>query len=340
MTKFAKVAKGGTEAVPPVWLLRQAGRYLPEYRAIREQVGGFLELCHSPKLAAEVTMQPMRRFDFDAAIIFSDILIVPEAMGQGVRFEQGEGPVLEPLDAIGIGRLDVAGSVGRLSDVYEAIERVRSELGSDKSLVGFCGSAWTVASYMIGGRGSSDQAAVRLFALAEPQAFGLLMDKIIAVSAAHLVAQIKAGCDAVQLFESWAGNLDEEAFARNVIEPNRRIVSAVHAAMPGVPVIGFARGAGPLLAEFVRQTGVDVVGLDHMMPISYANKVLADGVPVQGNLDPLRLVAGGADMLKRVDAICEGFAGRPHIFNLGHGIVPQTPPEHVAQLVAHVRARG
>jgi uroporphyrinogen decarboxylase len=320
--------------------MRQAGRYLPEYRELRAQVGGFLELCYTPDLAAEVTLQPLRRFDLDAAILFSDILVVPDALGQEVRFETGEGPVLTPLTPTEIAKLDAAKVLEELAPVLEAIDRVKGGLSPEKTLIGFCGSPWTVATYMLGGRGSADQAAARLFALREPEAFAALIDVLVDASIAYLAAQFEAGADVVQLFESWAANLDEEAFAQYVIEPNRRIVAGLRENVPAAPVIGFPRGAASLLPAYAEGVGVDVVGLDQMVPVGFADAVLPRTVGVQGNLDSLRLVAGGAQMRKRAEAIIAGFAGRPHIFNLGHGIVPKTPIEHVAELIAIVRGQG
>jgi uroporphyrinogen decarboxylase len=317
--------------------MRQAGRYLPEYRQTRARVNGFLELCYRPDLAAEVTLQPLARFDLDAAIIFSDILVIPDALGQAVSFVEGLGPVLEPVDAGAIGLLKPERATGKLAPVLEAIARVRAALAGDKTLIGFCGSPWTVATYMIGGRGSPDQAAARLFALREPAAFGALIDILVEASIAYLAAQLRAGADVVQLFESWALNLDEPAFRDYVIEPNRRIVEGLRNAVPNAPVIGFPRGAAAMLGAYAEATRVDVVGLDFAIPPAFAADLLPPGLGVQGNLDPLRLVAGGAQMRERAETIITAFKGRPHIFNLGHGIVPETPIAHVAELVDMVK---
>jgi uroporphyrinogen decarboxylase len=321
----------------PIWIMRQAGRYLPEYREIRTRARDFLELCYTPELATEVTLQPLRRFDLDAAILFSDILVIPDALGQKVRFATGEGPLLEPLDAAGIDRLTPRSVVEHLAPVLETVRRVRAALALDKTLIGFCGSPWTVATYMIGGKGSSDQAAARLFALREPAAFARLLDVLVEASVAYLVAQFRAGADVVQLFESWALNLDERAFADWVIEPNKRIVEGVRAAIPNAPVIGFPRGAAAMIPAYVRQVGVNAVGFDYSTPLAYASGALPAGLTVQGNLDPLRLVAGGTQMESRAREIVEAFRNRPHIFNLGHGIVPETPISHVERLIAVVR---
>ncbi len=328
---------GQRQERPPAWIMRQAGRYLPEYREVRAKVGGFLELCYTPKYAAEVTLQPIRRFDLDAAILFSDILVVPDALGQQVRFETGEGPLLDPLNAETIGTLQPERVLERLAPVLETVRRVKAELSSEKTLIGFCGSPWTVATYMIGGRGSPDQAAARLFALREPAAFAQLIDILVDASIAYLVAQFEAGADVVQLFESWALNLDETAFAERVIEPNRKIVEGVRKAIPGAPIIGFPRGAAGMIPAYAEATKVNVVGLDYSMPVGFANRALPSELGVQGNLDPLRLVAGGAQMEDRARAIIAAFRGRPHIFNLGHGIVPETPIEHVSRLLEIIR---
>ena len=329
--------RGERQSRPPLWIMRQAGRYLPEYRAVREQAGTFLELCYTPELAAEVTLQPLRRFELDAAILFSDILVIPDALGQTVRFEQGEGPRLEPITPEGLGKLSPEGVIDHLDPVFATIRRVKAELPPDKTLIGFCGSPWTVATYMIAGRGSPDQAAARIFALTQPEAMARLIDMLVEASAAYLVAQFEAGADVVQLFESWAMNLDERQFAELVIEPNRRIIETVRAAIPGAPFIGFPRGGAGMVPAYVAGTGVNAVGLGTMMPLDFADRVLPAGLPVQGNLDPLRLVAGGAQMEARIEEIIAGFAGRPHIFNLGHGIVPETPIAHVERLVEIVR---
>jgi uroporphyrinogen decarboxylase len=317
--------------------MRQAGRYLPEYRAVRETVGSFLELCYTPALAAEVTLQPLRRFDLDAAILFSDILVIPDALGQEVRFETGEGPVLEPLTAESVAKLDPESLLERLAPVLEAVERVRTTLPADQTLIGFCGSPWTVATYMLGGRGSPDQAAARLFALRHPTAFAYLMDVLVQASATYLAAQMRAGADVVQLFESWALNLDEAQFRQYVIEPNRRLVAALRAEIPEAPVIGFPRGAAATLPAYAEATAVDMIGLDHTVPTGYADAALPETLGVQGNLDPLRLVAGGAQMDAAAEGMVAAFAGRPHVFNLGHGIVPETPVAHVVRLVELVK---
>lgn len=328
---------GKIQERPPIWIMRQAGRYLPEYRAIRQKADGFLNLCYTPKLAAEVTLQPLQRFDLDAAILFSDILVIPDGLGQKVGFETGEGPRLEPFEVESLSKLKVDRVLEKLAPVLETVERVRSQLAPEKTLIGFCGSPWTVATYMIAGKGSSDQAAARLFALEQPKAFAQLMDILVTASITYLVAQFKAGADVVQLFESWAMNLDEIAFEKYVIEPNRRIVEGVRAQISDAPIIGFPRGAAGMISKYVAKTGVNMVGLDYSMPLSFADEFLPKGLGVQGNLDPLRLAAGGEQMEARVLQILSAFKNRPHIFNLGHGIIPQTPVEHVARLVEIVK---
>ena len=328
---------GQVQERPPIWIMRQAGRYLPEYREVRAKVGNFLELCYSPRLAAEVTMQPLRRFALDAAILFSDILVVPDALGQKVRFEAGEGPLLEPLTVGGIANLQPETALERLAPMFETLRLVKSGLSGQTTLIGFCGSPWTVATYMIGGRGSSDQAAARLFALREPQAFSALIDVLIATSISYLAAQLQAGADVVQLFESWALNLDEVDFKAWVIEPNRRIVEGLRRLRPGAPVIGFPRGAAGMIGAYAQATAVDMIGLDYSMPLRFADEMLPVELGVQGNLDPLRLVVGGRQMEERARAIVAAFRGRPHVFNLGHGIVPETPIAHVERLIEIVK---
>lgn len=329
---------GEKQARPPIWIMRQAGRYLPEYRAIRTEAKNFLELCYTPDLATEVTLQPLRRFDLDAAILFSDILVIPDALGQAVRFEQGEGPVLDPVSVESIAGLGTnKDPLDHLAPVLETVRRLRAALAPEKTLIGFCGSPWTVATYMIGGRGSPDQAAARLFALRHPEAFAALLDILVDTSINYLVAQLQAGADVVQLFESWALNLDDAAFTSHVIAPNRRIVDGVRARVPNAPIIGFPRGAAGNLAHYAADTGVHALGLDYATPLEFAASNLPASLPVQGNLDPLRLVAGGEQLDRRVDAIIAAFADRPHIFNLGHGIVPETPIAHVERLVNRVK---
>lgn len=329
---------GNTATPPPIWLMRQAGRYLPEYRTLRETAGSFLDLCYNPAFAAEVTLQPIRRFGFDAAIVFSDILVVPDAFDRGLTFVHGEGPRLDPIDAAGIAALDVSPVRERLAPVFETIRQVRAALDADKSLIGFCGAPWTVATYMVAGRSTPDQAPARLMAATEPEVFQDLIDTLVEASVISLLGQIEAGADVVQIFDSWAGILNEHDFDRWSIAPTVEIVRRVRAAAPDVRIIGFPKGAGFRIERYVAATGIDAVGIDWTVPFDVAAK-LQSQVTVQGNLDPLVLVAGGAALDRAIDAILEALGGGRFIFNLGHGIVPQTPIAHVEHLIARVRGR-
>jgi uroporphyrinogen decarboxylase len=323
---------------PPIWLMRQAGRYLPEYRTLREKAGDFLTLCFTPDLAAEVTLQPVRRFGFDAAILFSDILVIPHALGQAVRFAAGEGPQLDPIaDRQALMRLRLELDHALLAPVYETIRRVKASLAPEVALLGFCGAPWTVASYMIAGHGTPDQQPARMFAYGDPDAFAGLMDKLVDASAAYLVRQLQAGVDAVQIFDTWAGVLPAEEFARWCIGPAQRIVAKVRSHVPDAKVIGFPRGAGAGLLRYVEEVPVDAVGLDWMADPAFVRDQIQWRVPVQGNLDPLALLAGGPALDRSIDNILAAFSERPFIFNLGHGILPQTPIAHVEQMIARVR---
>jgi len=322
---------------PPIWLMRQAGRYLPEYREVRARAGSFLDLCYSPKLAAEVTLQPIRRFDFDAAILFSDILVVPDALGRDVRFVQGDGPQLEPITASDIADLDVVKARSGFSPVYETVAEVRQKLGAEKTLIGFCGAPWTVATYMIAGHGTPDQGPARLLAAREPETLDRLVDVLVSVSSDYLIGQLKAGADVVQIFDSWASVLDEVGFHRWCIRPTAAIVRQVRDAVPDAKFIGFPKGAGLMLPAYVEETGVDAVGLDWTVPLGFARDEIQSRVAVQGNLDPLVLLAGGSSLDIAVDRIMTTLGDGKFIFNLGHGIVPATPIEHVEQLVKRVR---
>lgn len=336
-----RVLAGERVDPPPIWLMRQAGRYLPEYRAVREQAGGFLELCFTPALAAEVTLQPVRRFDLDAAILFADILLVPYALGVDLRFEAGEGPRLAPVRTAGeAARLRPAEAVdAALAPVCETVRAVRSALPPDKALIGFAGAPWTVATYMVEGGSSRDFLATRRWAMADPEGFGQLIERIGEATIRYLSAQIVAGADAVQLFDSWAGVLAAEQLEPWVFAPTRRIVAELRRRHPAIPVIGFPRGIGAGLSAYVRATGVDAVGLDSSLDLAWAATVVPQGVALQGNLDPLWLEIGGPAMRRQVPEIVAAAAGRPHIFNLGHGIGKETPAEHVAALVSAVRGR-
>jgi uroporphyrinogen decarboxylase len=316
--------------------MRQAGRYLPEYRALRAEKGGFLELVHDSEAAAEVTVQPLRRFAFDGAILFSDILVIPHALGQRLWFEAGEGPRLAPplLDGAISGLVEAP---ELLSPVYETVRQVAAMLPPGVTLLGFAGSPWTVATYMVAGQGSKEQAAARRLALADPQAFGALIGAIEDATLTYLLGQIDAGVEAVQLFDSWAGSLSPQQFEAWAIAPTARLVAKLHAARPGVPVIGFPKGAGGKLAAYARETGADAIGLDETVDPVWANRELPVGLPVQGNLDPLLLIAGGPALDAGVDRVLAAFPDRPHVFNLGHGIQQDTPIPHVEALVARVR---
>ena len=330
------VLNGEIARRPPVWFMRQAGRYLPEYRALRADKGGFLDLVYDVEAAIEVTLQPLRRFDFDAAILFSDILVVPYAMGQHLWFEEGEGPRLSPkmLDAT-LESLQAAPE--RLEPIFRTVTGVKAQLSPDKALLGFAGSPWTVATYMIAGQGSREQAEARRLAYREPERVTALINAIAETTIGYLRAQIDSGADAVQLFDSWAGSLSPRQFEQLVIAPNAKIVAALKQSHPTTPVIGFPKGAGGKLATYARETGVDAIGVDETVDPEWAHAALPRHLPVQGNLDPLALVTGGQQLYDAVARILKAFAGRPHIFNLGHGIVPDTPLAHVQAVLAQVR---
>jgi uroporphyrinogen decarboxylase len=333
------VLRGEVRQPPPVWMMRQAGRYLPEYRALRAGKGGFLELVYDSGAAADVTVQPLRRFPLDAAILFSDILIVPYAMGQDLSFVAGEGPRLAPR--LADAALDALAAVpGRLAPIYETVGKVKALLAPETTLIGFAGSPWTVATYMIAGQGSREQSEARLFAYRDPPAMQALVDAIAATTVEYLCGQIDAGADTVQLFDSWAGSLAPSEFERWVIAPTARIAAAIKALRPGVPVIGFPKGAGGKLPAYARETGVDALGLDETVDPAWAHASLPGGMPVQGNLDPLMLLAGSEELEREMARIRTALAERPHIFNLGHGIVKETPIAHVDRLMAAVKAPG
>jgi len=334
------VLAGKHFAVPPVWIMRQAGRYLPEYRAIREKVPTFLDLCFTPELASEVTLQPIRRFDFDAAILFSDILVVPHGLGQTVRFLAGEGPRLTPvITADNIDQFSDKLNLVGLAPVFETIRLVRERLPAKVAFLGFCGAPWTVATYMIAGAGTADQAPARLMAYRDRETFGRLIETLVDASIDYLVAQFEAGVDAVQIFDTWAGVLPPEEIEAWCIEPTRKIVDGVRGRVGDARFIGFPRGAGTMLPLYAEQTGVDAVGLDWSIDRTFARDEVQSRVAVQGNLDPLALLAGGEALDRNIDAVLEAFAGRPFIFNLGHGILPETPIAHVEQMLKRVRGR-
>jgi uroporphyrinogen decarboxylase len=330
------VLRGERRDPAPMWLMRQAGRYLPEYRALRAQKGGFLELCYDSEAAAEVTLQPIRRFGFDGAILFSDILVIPHALGQDLWFEAGEGPRLAP-PLVDSALSALTAVPARLEPVYGTVRRVAAALPPTTTFLGFAGSPWTVATYMVAGQGSKDQSAARGMAYSDPVAFGAIITAIVDATVDYLSGQIAAGVHAVQLFESWAGSLSPAQFERWVIAPNAEIVARLRARHPDVPIIGFPKGAGGKLAAYARETNVDALGLDETVDPVWANSVLPKSLPVQGNLDPLALRTGGAALDQAVDTILAALADRPHIFNLGHGITPDVPVEHVAALIRRVR---
>lgn len=335
-----EVLKGKTHTPPPMWLMRQAGRYLPEYRETRKTAGSFLDLCYNPDFAVEVTLQPIRRFGFDASILFSDILVVPHALGRKLEFHEGRGPVMEPLPMDQVDRLNVDGFHEHLAPVYETVRRLRAELPAETTLLGFCGAPWTVATYMIAGHGTPDQAPARLATFRNPVEMGRLLDIVADRSAEYLIRQIEAGADAVQIFDSWSGVLDEAAFEFCCVAPVRKIVERVRAVHPDTPIIGFPKGAGALYDTYREKTGVTGLGLDWSVPLSQAQRLQKQGA-VQGNLDPLRLVAGGKALEEGIDRILEGLGDGPLIFNLGHGITPEAPIAHVEAMVKRVRsARG
>jgi uroporphyrinogen decarboxylase len=335
---FLEVLSGRRQPVPPIWMMRQAGRYLPEYRELRARAGGFLDLCFTPELAAEVTLQPIRRFNFDAAIIFSDILVIPYALGREVRFEAGEGPRLEPLDLPDkVETLARQADFGKLEPVYEALRRVRRDLDSRTALIGFCGAPWTVATYMVAGQGTPDQAPARMLAYRHPEAFAKIIDALVENSIHYLVGQLKAGADVLQIFDTWAGVLPPREFQRWSIEPTKRIVAGVRAKMPDAKIIGFPRGAGAQLPGYVEATGVDAVSIDWAAEPSLIRERVQSKVAIQGNLDPLALIAGGAALDRAIDDVLENYAKGRLIFNLGHGILPETPIAHVEQMIQRVR---
>jgi uroporphyrinogen decarboxylase len=336
--KFLATLGGAAQEIPPIWLMRQAGRYLPEYRQIRATAPTFLDFCYTPKLAVEATLQPIRRFGFDAAIVFSDILVVPDALGQKVDFESGEGPRLKPI----VSRADFAMlrdglDLARLEPVFETLGRVRASLPADVALIGFCGAPWTVASYMIAGRGTRDQAPARLFAYRNQALFQEIIARLVDASADYLIRQLRAGAQALQIFDSWAGVLPVAEFERWCLAPLAAIVARVRAAAPDAPIIAFPRGVGAALARLAPIEGLAAIGLDTAVAPAWAVATLPGHLALQGNLDPLALLAGGGGLDEGVDRIMADFSGSPHIFNLGHGILPETPIGHVEQLVKRVR---
>lgn len=336
---FLRALAGEETGRSPFWFMRQAGRYLPEYREVRATAGGFLELCYRPDFATEVTLQPIRRYGMDAAILFSDILVVPHALGQEVGFTAGEGPKLEPVrSAADLDRLSAARLHEALAPVYQTVSNLSQALPPEVSLIGFAGAPWTVATYMVEGGGSKEFAIVKKMMMEEPALFGRLIDLLVEATTAYLAQQVRHGAEVVQLFDSWAGALDEAAFEQWVIAPTARIVSSLRTLFPDLPVIGFPRGAGILYKKYAQETKVTGLSIDTSVPAAWAASELAPLAIVQGNLDPVSLVAGGEAMMSRARALRRTFGGRRHIFNLGHGILQTTPPEHVALLSDYLRS--
>ncbi len=331
--------QGQIEPRPPFWFMRQAGRYLPEYREIRKRVPSFLDLCYTPDLAAEVTLQPIRRFHPDGAILFSDILVIPDALGQSVRFTEGVGPQLEAIaSADDLTRLSAADTNSHLAPVFETVRRVKAELPEDVALLGFAGAPWTVATYMVEGGTSRDFAQTKLWARRDPDGFDRLLELLVTATSGYLVSQLDAGADAVQLFDTWASAVPADQFERCVIAPTRQIIANVRAAKPAAKFIGFPRGIGPAIKKYAAETGVDCVGIDSALSPAFAAEALQPGCAVQGNLDPMALLAGGEAMLAAAAAIVAALRDGPFIFNLGHGVVPQTPPQHVEALAEFLRS--
>lgn len=336
--KLLRAFKGRTNGAPPIWLMRQAGRFLPEYREVRKRARDFLDLCYSPEMAIEVTLQPLRRFPLDAAILFADILLIPHALGQEVAFEEGRGPVLTPIRSRGeLENLRVDGIDERLEPVYETVAGVARALPDGATLIGFAGAPWTVATYMVEGGGSPNHYHAKRWAYRDTEGFERLIDILVDATSHYLMRQVEAGAEVLQIFDSWAGSLPAPWFHRLCIEPTKEIVRRVKARHPGIMIIGFPRGAGPLYRDYVEQTGIDGIGIDYAVPAGWAAEELQDRVLVQGNLDPVVLVEGGEHLFRDAGRILNSLSGGPHIFNLGHGILPDTPPQHVAELCDFVR---
>ncbi len=331
------VLKGERRDPVPMWMMRQAGRYLPEYRALRADKGGFLDLVYDSDAAAEITLQPLKRFpELDAAILFSDILIVPFAIGQNLTFVAGEGPRLSPrLIESAIDKLQPYPA--RLDPIYETVRKVKGALDPTKTLIGFAGSPWTVATYMVAGQGSREQAETRRFAYSDPAGFAAIIERIETMTLDYLSAQVEAGAEALQLFDSWSGSLSPAQFEQWVIAPTARLVSGLRERHPDAPVVGFPKGAGGKIAAYARETKVNAIGIDETVDPVWAARELPAGLTVQGNLDPLALIAGGDALNAAVDTILDAFGDRPHIFNLGHGILQDTPIAHVEQLISRVK---
>lgn len=331
--RMIRALKKETLDRPPFWLMRQAGRYLPEYRETRANAGSFLDLCYNPKLAEEVTLQPLRRYNMDAAILFADILLIPDALGQPLAYKEGEGPVLDAVrSAKELASLSLDNLHSVLNPVYETVDRLSSSLPESCTLIGFAGAPWTVATYMVEGRGSKDYVNIKKWIYSDPDGFQQLIDLLIISTTEYLLKQIEAGAEVVQIFDTWAGVLPDEEFAKWVTDPTAKIITAIRARHPDFPIIGFPKGAGGNLSQFVKETGVTAVSLDTAAPLEWAKTEIQPHVTVQGNLDPILLVTGGQKMVDRIHHILETLGSGSHIFNLGHGIIPQTPPENVGLL--------
>ncbi len=334
--RIISVMDGATLSPPPIWVMRQAGRYLPEYRETRSKAKNFLDFCYTPELAVEATLQPIRRFGFDAAILFSDILVIPDALDRDVIFTQGEGPSMRPLAGDEVDHLSIEGVVAHLAPVMETLRRLKIELPSETTLLGFCGAPWTVATYMIAGHGTSDQAPSRLMYYRDLKMVEKLLDVLVEASALYLVAQLDAGADAVKIFDSWAGVLDEDAFEICCVRPVAKLIAKVRAARPGAKIIAFPKGAGYQYRGYREKTGADMIALDWTVPLDVARAMQAEG-PIQGNMDPLRVVAGRQAISDGVKRILDVLSGGPLVFNLGHGITPEADPEDMGFLVKTVR---
>ena len=338
-SRFVSTVMGERSWPPPIWLMRQAGRYLPEYRAVRADAGSFLDLCYTPDKAAEVTIQPIDRFDLDAAILFSDILVVPDGLGMDVKFVEGTGPVLGALKGPeDLATLSIDRVTEHLAPVAETVRQVRSRLADDKALIGFAGAPWTVVTYMIEGGSSKAFETTKEWLFKDPESFKRLLDIVTEGTVRYLLQQIEAGANAVKIFDSWAGAVPATAFEMCVIEPAKTIVSRLKAVYPDIPILGFPRGAGPLYVPYATETGVDAVAVDASVPTAWAAEHIQSVKPVQGNMDPIALVASGEGMRREIGAVLDGFGGGPFVFNLGHGIIPKTNPDHVAALVETIRS--
>jgi uroporphyrinogen decarboxylase len=340
-SRFLKVLAGTPSSPVPIWMMRQAGRHLPEYLELRSQAKDFLDFCYSPAMAAEATLQPIQRYDMDAAILFADILLILDAMGLDVRFEKGVGPIVETVKTeADLLRASTETAVQRLSPVYETVDRVRSKLAADKALIGFCGAPWTVALYAIEGRGGTDKSSARGWAYSRPDLLKALLDRLIEISAHYLAAQAKAGANALMIFESWAEGLPSDLFQTLVVEPNAALIRRVRELGVTVPIIGFPRGAGTMIESYARQVEVHGIGLDTAISPAHVIQAVPPQMAVQGHLDPVLLIEGGPAMDARVRTLLDAYAGRPHIFNLGHGVRPETPIAHVERVLQLVRERG